>query len=445
MHKESVTIKKIVNGGFGLGLLPSKQVVLVPFGLPGEKLIVTTQESKKNYLFGKIDQIEKNHPARCLPPCNYYGSCGGCNLQHCDYETQLTFKKDILIDLLLRQQVVAEKDIAKRVGNVIGSPESYHYRQRIRLQVKDGDKVGFNRFRSHEIVEINQCLLAKPSINLALAALKKSDLTHNILRISKELELQQNPATDKISVLFNLIRKPRPSDIKTATQLCSEIECIDRIFFTGENFPIAGPMIATGDEEKNNLLTVQYKEIKGMQNPLILNWEAGGFCQVNLDQNKTMIETVLEFSNIGPQNSVLDLYCGMGNFAIPVSTQAQNVFAIEGQGSSIRCAQHNAAIANADNTTFKKLPVHKGCASLIEQGKKFDCIIIDPPRQGAPELAPQLNKLCTTRMVYISCDPATLCRDLGALKTEGFSIKEIQPLDMFPQTHHIETLVLLEK
>lgn len=157
-----------------------------------------------------------------------------------------------------------------------------------------------------------------------------------------------------------------------------------------------------------------------------------------------MIETVLGFCNIGLKNSVLDLYCGMGNFAIPVSTLAQKVFGIEGQGSSIRCAKHNAATADANNTTFKKLPVHKGCDTLIEKGEKFDCIIIDPPRQGAPELATQLSRLCSKRLVYISCDPATLCRDLMALTKEGFSIKTIQPLDMFPQTHHIETVVLLE-
>jgi len=444
MHKETVTIKKLVNGGFGLGHLPSKQVVLVQFGLPGENLIVTTQESKKNYLLAKIHQIEKNHPARIPPPCKYYGECGGCNLQHCDYDAQLTFKKDILVDLLLRQKIITTEEVDDTVNSVIGSPEPYHYRQRIRLKIKDDDKLGFNRFRSHEIIEIRQCLLAKPSINNTLEALKIHDETFDLLGLSTELELQQNPATDKVSCLFNFTRRPRPSDLKTAAKLCSEIESIDRIFFTGEDFPIVGPIVAKVDEA-NSFLTVHYPKIKGIQNPLELNWEAGGFCQVNLSQNKTMIETVLGFCNIGAENSVLDLYCGMGNFAIPLSTLAENVLGIEGQGSSIRCAQHNAATAQASNTTFRKLPVHKGCETLIAKGEKFDCIIIDPPRQGAPELAHQLSRLCSKRLVYISCDPATLCRDLKAITNEGFSIKTIQPLDMFPQTHHIETVVLLEK
>lgn len=444
MLKETITINKIVNGGFGLGHLPSKQVVLVQFGLPGENVIVTTQESKKNYLFGKIHQIKNNHPSRIAPPCQYYGDCGGCNLQHCDYDAQLSFKKDILVDLLLRQNVIANDDIDETVSNVIGSPKSFHYRQRIRLQVKNDDKLGFNRFRSHDIIEIDQCLLATPSINGTLSALKENKLTYKLFALSKELELQQNPATDKVSCLFNFSRKPRPSDLKSAVTLCSEIETIDRIFFTGEDFPIIGPIVSA-DEEADKFLTVHYPKIKGMQNPLDLSWEAGGFCQVNLEQNKAMIETVLNLCHIKPEHSVLDLYCGMGNFAIPVSTQAASVFGIEGQGSSIRCAKHNAAIAQAGNTTFKKQPVHIGCEALIEKGERFDCIIIDPPRQGAPELASQLSKLCTNRLVYISCDPATLCRDLKALTKEAFSIKMIQPLDMFPQTHHIETVVLLEK
>ena len=444
MHKEIVTIKKIVNGGFGLGHLPSKQVVLVQFGLPEENIIVTTQESKKNYLFGKVHQIENKHPARITPPCQYYGTCGGCNLQHCDYDSQLTFKKGILEELLLQQDIMTVEEIDEKVTNIIGAPEPFQYRQRIRLQVRDENTLGFNRFRSHEIVEINQCLLARPSINDTLTALKKNEQTRSLLALSEELELQQNPITDKVSCIFNFSRKPRPADIKAAAQLCSEIEYIDRVFFTGDDFPMVGP-IADTNEKASNLLTVHYPKIEGVQKPLELSWEVGGFCQVNLNQNKNMIETVLDFCRVDSTDTVLDLYCGMGNFAIPISTLAKSVFGIEGQGSSIRCAKRNAAHAEADNTLFRKEHVHKGCGSLIEKGEKFDCIIIDPPRQGAPELAAQLSQLCLKRLVYISCDPATLSRDLKALIKEGFSIKSIQPVDMFPQTHHIETVVLLEK
>lgn len=444
MHRQTVTIQKIVNGGYGLGHLPSGQIILIQGGLPGENVIVTIQESKKNYLFGKVQQIKKNHPARITPPCIYYGSCGGCNLQHCDYNSQRVYKRDILIDLLVRQGGVMPGDIDEKVMDVIGAPSPLHYRQRIRLQVKGDGKLGFNRFRSHDIIEIDRCLLAMPSINQALAALKEYEDIHSLLELSNELELQHNSVTDKVSCLFNFQRKPRPADINAASRLCSTVEAIDRVFFTGEKFPIVGPVTAA-NKNADNLLTVRYPEIKGLQSPLTLSWEAGGFCQVNLEQNKIMIETVLEFCHAQPADAVLDLYCGMGNFAVPLSRFAGKVIGIEGQGSSIRCAEANASQVASDNTTFIKQPVHKGCADFTQKGETFDCIIIDPPRQGAPELAAQLYQLCKKRLIYISCDPATLCRDLKALCKEGFTIKKIQPIDMFPQTHHLETVVLLEK
>ncbi|MFT5698415.1 MAG: 23S rRNA (uracil1939-C5)-methyltransferase [Desulforhopalus sp.] len=444
MHSETVTIKKIVAGGFGLGHLPSTQVVMVQFGLPGESVILTTQEYKKNYLLGKVQQIENKHPSRITPPCQYYGICGGCNLQHCDYDAQINFKKKILIDLLMREKVLTQQEIDEKVTNVIGSPHPFHYRQRIRLQIEGDDKLGFNRFRSHEIVEIDQCLLAQPSINLALAALRETEGIHSLLDLSRELELQQNPVTDKISCLFHFSRKPRPTDIKTATKICADSKTIDRIFFTGDDFPIVGPVGCT-NESTSNLLTLHYPEVNGLHVPLELSWEVGGFCQVNLEQNKTMLETVLQFCQVQTTDSVLDLYCGMGNFAIATGTLAKSVLGIEGQGSSIRCAKRNASLAHINNTNFIKQPVHKACDQLIKNGETFDCIIIDPPRQGAPELASQLSQLCTKRLVYISCDPATLCRDLNSLTRKGFSITKIQPIDMFPQTHHIETVVLLEK
>jgi len=443
MSRETISIKKVVNGGFGLGHLPSKQVILVQFCLPGESAIVTTQESKKNYLFGKVVQIEKNHPARITSPCQYYGHCGGCDMQHCDYETQIQIKKDIVTDLLLRQDILSPDEIDNIVQDVLPATSPYNYRQRVRLQVGENETLGFHRFRSNDIVEIDQCLLAQPSINIALATLKENESARELLELSTELELQQNPKTDRISCIFHLKRKPRPADLTRAKHICSEINKIDRVLFNGDDFPITEP-IGTDKGNTDNMLTFYYEELRGLGEGLQLSWETGGFCQVNLQQNKKMIETVLEFCDVSTSDTVLDLYCGMGNFAIPLSGLSATVHGIEGQGSSIRCAKKNSASASRENTTFSKQPVHKACKQLIAEKASFDCVIIDPPRQGAPELAASLRKLCRKTLVYISCDPATLCRDLKNLVHEGFTVKTVQPIDLFPQTHHIETVVLLK-
>jgi 23S rRNA (uracil1939-C5)-methyltransferase len=225
------------------------------------------------------------------------------------------------------------------------------------------------------------------------------------------------------------------------------VDEVERIFFVGSDFSITGPYCDKGEENEalNNTFNVHYPNIIQLRRHLNLSWEVGGFCQVNLAQNKILIETVLEFSQVEKTETVLDLYCGMGNFSIPLAMAAKEVLGIEGQGSAIRSAKENAFNAALTNTIFLKKPVDNACKELAAKGEHFDCVVIDPPRQGALGLAGYLAKITSKRLIYISCDPATLCRDLADLTNEGFSIKKIQPIDMFPQTHHIENVVLLEK
>ncbi len=444
MNIEKVTIKKVVNGGFGLSHLPSGQIILVQRALPTEIVNVSIEKTKKNYLFGEIRQIVKPHQARRVAPCKYYSHCGGCNLQHCDTATQITIKKEILLDLLQRSSDARVRKAVNLLLDPVASPSAFRYRQRIRLQIDKHGEIGFRQFRSHKIASVNSCLLAEEPINKSLRKLSNLTDFHKLTSLATEIEFQLNPQSGKVVCLFHFIRKPRPADIGAARSICSDIQPVERIFFSGENFPIMGPY---GEEETSpgrNLL-VRYPEIAKGSTPLNLQWEAGGFCQVNLQQNKQLINIVLEFCNATREETVLDLFCGMGNFSIPIARQAKKLTGIEGQGSSIRSAKSNAVNNGLPNTIFIKSPIHTGCKKLREQGSRFDCVIIDPPRQGTPALAADLAMLAKKRLVYISCDPATLCRDLAELAQAGFEIKKIQPIDMFPQTHHIETVVLLEK
>jgi 23S rRNA (uracil1939-C5)-methyltransferase len=448
MRLETIDITKIVNGGYGFARLATGQVTLVRYVLPDETVIINTEEAKKNHLFGKVQQILKENPGRITPPCKYYGQCGGCDLQHCNYDSQLIIKRGIVEDLLHRQ---SQKTVAKSsnfLANPIPSPSTFGYRQRIRLQVGDRGIVGFHRFRSHEIIPIDRCLLAGDSINSTLTALQDHEDGLRLCELSTEVELQLNPETGKTVCIFHFIRKVRPADAESAQRFCHDIKAIERIFFIGTDYPITGPYVesrAQDGTKRDNLFAVHYPTITKVNRPVDLSWEAGGFCQVNLDQNKNLIETVLEFCQIEKTETVLDLYCGMGNFSIPFAMEAKEVFGIESQGSAIRSAKNNAANAGLTNTRFLKSSVHGACIELAEKGAQFDCVLIDPPRQGAPGLAHQLAAITTKRLVYISCDPATLCRDLADLTEVGFTICKIQPIDMFPQTHHIETIVLLTK
>ena len=448
MTIETVHITKIVNGGYGFAHLATGQVALVRHVLPDETVIITTEEAKKNYLFGKVQQILQEHQARRIPPCKYYGQCGGCDLQHCDYTTQLTIKLGIVEDLLSRQNSRAVNESIVHLAAPVPSPSEFAYRQRVRLQAGNRGTIGFHRFHSHDIIPIETCLLAGDSINTTLTALREHKEGRRLCELSTEVELQLNPQTGQTVCIFHFARKVRPADGDSARQFCRDVREVERIFFIGTDFPITVPYFAHEDKNNakmNNSFTVHYPKVNRANRPFDLSWEAGGFCQINLRQNSKLIEVVLDFCEVAPTETVLDLFCGMGNFCIPLAMAAKEVFGIEGQGSAIRSAKMNAAKAGLTNTRFLKSSVHSACLKLAEEGHHFDCVVIDPPRQGAPGLARQLAQITQQRLVYISCDPATLSRDLADLTNEGFTICKIQPVDMFPQTHHIETVVLLKK
>jgi 23S rRNA (uracil1939-C5)-methyltransferase len=214
---------------------------------------------------------------------------------------------------------------------------------------------------------------------------------------------------------------------------------LDRVFFHGRDFAQEG--LHGNTETQNNLLGF---EIGGAE-PLRLCWEIGGFSQVNLGQNLKMIDLVRSYVQPRAADRILDLYCGMGNFSIPLARQAAELVGIEGQRSAIRSARRNAERNNLTNCSFQKGEVLSACRELVASKASFAAVVCDPPRQGLGPLTGLAAALAREKLVYVSCDPATLVRDLQDLAARGWSIKTIQPVDMFPQTHHLETVVLLEK
>jgi 23S rRNA (uracil1939-C5)-methyltransferase len=279
---------------------------------------------------------------------------------------------------------------------------------------------------------------------MILAELPRTAGYTGILKNCREIELLLNPISSKVVCLFHLKRRPRPTDIRHANELTAEIPLIERVFFCGTDFPPAGPFGA-GTEARSNTLRMMLPPFTTDGAPITLGWEVGGFCQVNLRQNVRLIGHILQDYGLRAGDSVLDLFCGMGNFSIPVACRTASLLGIEGQGSAVRSARANSTKAGLANTIFEKGPIHDACRRLARQGRVFDFVILDPPRQGVPDLASELAALTGRNLVYISCDPATLFRDLFALTRHGLAIRHIQPVDMFPQTHHIETVVLLEK
>lgn len=278
MNRYTLSIEKVVHGGYGLARLPSAQVILVRMALPGETVIVTSMEEKKNPLFGKIVKIVQAHPARTPAPCRYYQRCGGCDLQHCNYDQQLLLKQQIIRDLLKRSKLSSLQTLAAELPLPLPSPSKLHYRQRIRLQVGKNRQLGFNAHRSHQLVEIDSCILAHERINDSLQSLRKNEHASQLLALSSQVELHVNPATGNTVVIFHFIRKVRPSDRKAAQQLCNKVAVIERIFISGQDFALQGPF-HSAENEPGKTITDSYHgkgKTKGSNNSYHLSWEAGG-------------------------------------------------------------------------------------------------------------------------------------------------------------------------
>lgn len=443
MQPETVTIEKFVNGGYGLGQRSCGQVVLVRHVLPGEVVQVILLADKKTHLFASLDTIITPHQQRRRPPCPLAGRCGGCDLQHADYNLQLQLKKSIIRELLERGGPSLAQ-ATTLLADPLAAPLELHYRQRLRLQVSAQGRLGYHRFQSHEVIATSSCPLGSALLNRVLTDLCSNPAARKLFAVASEVEIQENPSRGRGVIIVQLRRKPRPADRAAAISLGETLADVDGVYLRGQGFSQLGPFGA-GDTSAGLAMGLHYPSSPFLPQGLSLRWEIGGFCQVNLQQNRTLIDTVLEYTHAGSGQRILDLYCGMGNFSIPLALQGAEVIGFEGQAAAIRSATANANACPSITARFHQRPIHAACQELVDSGETFDCVVIDPPRSGAPDLADHLSRLTKKKIVYISCDPATLCRDLQQLCRCGFSIRKLQPIDMFPQTHHIETVVLLEK
>lgn len=437
MSHKQLQIEKHVHGGFGLCHDSSGKVTLLTGGIAGEQVTAKIHSHSKTMDQGRVVEVITASPTRKDPPCSYYHRCGGCDFQHIQYSEQLKIKGAIVSEILTRsgvpQLMAAAHD---RLLPPIASKNRFSYRQRIRLQVDKEQSLGFFQRRSNRCVAIDSCLLAVEEINRCLQKLHTHQSLKILLRRMEALELLFNPCRGTVCLLLHMAQKPRPTDIQHGRKVVETVGQIENLFFHGKDFAPTGTA---------SLAFTLPPLPPHTRQDITLSWETGGFCQVNIHQNQILIETVLQYCACGGEDSILDLFCGMGNFSIPLAVRAKSVLGIEGQGAAIRSAKQNSKTAQLANTVFQKRPVHEAAIELVAAGSQFDIVVIDPPRQGAPDLAGALAQLTKKRLVYISCDPATLCRDLAALLENNFQLQKLQPIDMFPQTHHIECVALLEK
>jgi len=444
VQTEKVLIEKVIGTGLGLGRLVDGMVVMLPYVLPGEEVVIKPQKRKKKYLEAEPVEIVKVSPQRIIPPCPHFGICGGCDLQHAEYPYQVELKEAIL-----REQLGGGGETLEGLMEApVLASNPFGYRQRLRLQVDEDGRYGFFRNRSHQVEAITSCPLARPEITEAMEMFTDSSGVKHLLTMAREVELLSSPGDESLVLIFNLRRKPRPTDIKAADRVANELANVKGVYLGAEGSLAQGPFCgqAMVDGGKSLMMLMPFPGVsKHGLAPYTLSQEAGGFSQINIEQNEIMIEIMLDWVAGLKAARGLDLFCGMGNFTIPLAAKVSEVVGMDLQRAAIRSAARNVEAAGLDNCLFQQKAAVAGIEELTGAGEKFDLVLLDPPRRGCREVLPHLAGIGHPAVIYISCDPATLARDIRDMADMGYSLKKARMIDMFPQTHHLETMALLTR
>ncbi|MDD2435172.1 MAG: 23S rRNA (uracil(1939)-C(5))-methyltransferase RlmD [Bacilli bacterium] len=395
---------KIINldhFGRGIGRVDNK-VVFIPNTLIGEVVNIDIVHEKKNYLEGKVIKYLKQSDDRVQPICPYFVRCGGCDLSHMSYLMQCQFKEDKVKDIMHR---TINSNI--NIKPIIPSDQSYNYRNKVTFHVKE--KIGYYQVKSYEVILIDNCYIADDKINQLIPSLNTLQLDH-----IKQIIVKTN--NNQIMVILY-------GEIDVEDTLIKLKNQVDTIIINSEIIYGNGQIIKTvGD--------------------LNFYLSKNSFFQINDYQIINLYNKVLDYCDFKGNEKVLDLYCGTGTIGIYLSRYCQTVLGIEVNEDAIKDANQNKKLNNINNISFMLGDIQY---KIEEIDLKPDIVVVDPPRKGLElKVIESLVKIKPSKIIYVSCDPMTLARDLKILQ-EDYKINEITPIDMFPQTNHVECVVLMTK
>jgi 23S rRNA (uracil1939-C5)-methyltransferase len=409
-------------GPYGIGRADGR-VWMVPHTAPGDQIVARAVDEQERFSTGEIVQIISPSSARRTPPCPYVGRCGGCAWQHLNYPTQLQAKQQSVDDALRRIGKLSGYELRP----IIPAADEFHYRRRIRLQVGAGNQLGFYGASTHELLKVDACAIAEEPLNRALETLRRWAGPLNTTLEHVEIVTGDEP--EEIVVAARAAQEFIPRD---------EPPCRDLV---EDNDGIAGLIVAGGDWRKvwgEPRITVNLGE-------LVLRVDADVFTQVNARSNLRILEELLLTGDFQRDDQVLELFCGAGNFTLPMARHIESVVAVEGHRAAINNGKLNAQKNAIDNIRWICAPVPHAVAELKRKRERFGKIVLDPPRAGAKGLEKDLATLGAAKILYVSCNPTTLARDVAGLAKLGYKLGSVQPIDLFPQTFHVETLAVLER
>ena len=431
-----VTIDKLAFGGNGVCRIDGK-VCFVPFSCPGDEVSLRITAQKKSYCTASISKIESPSSLRTDPLCPIFGSCGGCNWQHISYPVQVEHKRKILAEILWRGARVP----AELVEDVVPALQQYGYRSRLQFKVavRSGKLcIGFFRQSSHQVEDvIDGCPIAATVINETLGCFRTVLASYPYIERVAQLSIDAGESGVVVVV----------HQTGSITSVMSDYFIDNAIEFG----PCTGLFLKADGQQRLEKLWGSSEISYGMNpascahNPVTLVYPPGGFAQVHLQQNHAMLSVIRRLGAFTSADHLLDLYCGNGNFSLPLAAEVASVTGIEGYAESIHAAECNKKYNNVANVRFFCDDVLAGVRRLTDDGQRFDVVLLDPPRAGAGDAVPDIVRLQPGKIIYVSCDPSTLARDCGLLAGCGYQVVTSVPIDMFPQTYHLESVTLLRK
>lgn len=450
LSKDKMYVVEIVDigqGGVGIGKFEGF-TVFVDGGLVKDKIKVKITKSKKNYAVGEIVEILEPSPYRVERKCSKeLKECGGCQIQELDYKEQLNLKTNEVKQVISR--IGKLDDVV--IHNALGMEEPFRYRNKAQFPIQKVDGVpviGFYKKKSHDIIPTNQCIIQHDVndkiikiIKTYIRAYKVSiydEKTHT--GVLRHLVTKVGFTTKEVMVVLVANGRKLPY----LNELASVLK---------ENIPGFKTLVVNVNREKTNVILgnenrVIYGDGKINDNigDLVFEISPLSFFQVNPVQTEVLYNKALEYANLGENDTVFDIYCGIGTISLFLAQKAKKVYGIEIVEEAIKDAKINAKINNLDNVEFYAGKAEEVVPKMYKQGKRANVVVVDPPRKGCDEkVLDTIISMQPDRVVYVSCNPSTLARDLNYLDERGYTCLEVQPVDMFPHSVHIENVALIVK
>ena len=443
-------ITEINNEGEGIVRLGDERfVVFVPDALPEEDVTCRIVQAKKNYAVAKVLERHNDSPTRIKPLCPVYGKCGGCQLQHMDYASQLKLKTKTVYDAIRRIGGVSEPSVNK----CIPSPSQWAYRNKASLPVQTDRRekflAGFYKNRSHDIVPFIGCPVLLPMLESNVVALLRdlkeaglvgwNEHNSNVMNFIRHLVFRTAKFTDHSLCGVVAGRSANREEARKLKNIAAGLS--DHLKGMVFNKNLSKGNFIWGDEFSSIHGDTVMQEMLGKYR---FNFEISSFFQINSEQALALYEYAAKMAAGESPENILELYSGAGTLTAFLSEAAKHVTAVEEWPQASKYLKINAELNGLNNITG-----HSGSAEDVSEalsGEKFNTIVLDPPRTGCdPRVIAAIIKISPQKIVYVSCGPATLARDIKSLMSNGYAIRNIQPFDMFPQTGHVECVVLMTR